>query len=77
MNSRSVQRLLRDRFNLHNLRVEGERSGDLRFFTICLPPGEYDQAGRIKDAVVELIRSRGYAGGCDVVASTFPYAKLA
>jgi hypothetical protein len=48
--------------------VKGEVSGTLRFYTVTLLDSKlYERAGEIKQAVVGLITTRGFGGGCDVL----------
>ncbi len=66
MNARSIKKVLLGSFKT-SFDVTGERSNNLRFFTVRCPVWLEPQAAEIKKVVLDTITARGYGGGCDIV----------
>lgn len=73
MNSRTVAAMLRKEFPGLQFTVTGERARRMRFYSIAIPDRQ-PAAGdplclfhRVKTAVADLITSKGFSGGCDII----------
>lgn len=70
MNAATVRKHLIESLGLTEgeFTVKGERSGNLRFFTVRLKPSLAGRAAAVKRTVQFFIEERGYSGGCDVLS---------